>query len=99
MVKIPFNAIPILDQGKERDDSGKRVLINSVGGALQNVRGMILYGPHVYNYNAMTKKNPNDKAKNPKMIKKEFDTCKLWNVLLDGYNLEILFAEQEMKML
>lgn len=88
---IPFNAVPT---GK--DDSGKRVIVNSVGGALQGVKGTVLYGPHVYQYVAMAKKNPNDKAKNPKMVKKEFETCPLWNVLLDGYNLEIRFARNEL---
>ena len=93
-MQIPFNAVAMT-----QDDSGKRVIINSVGGALRNVKGTVLYGPHIYKYVAMTKKNPKDKSKNPKMIKKEFETCPLWNVLLDGYNLEIRFARQEIKFL
>lgn len=93
-MQIPFNAVPMT-----QDDSGKRVLVNSVGGALQNVKGTVLYGPHIYKYSAMTKKNPNDKSKNPKMVKREFETCPLWNVLLDSYNLEIRFAESEISLI
>jgi hypothetical protein len=99
MRKIPFNAIPIIHQGVEKDDSGKRVVVNSAGGALQNISGTILYGPHIYYYNAMTKKNPKEKKKNPKMVKKKFETCPLWHVLLDGYDLEIDFAEQELTII
>ena len=90
-MQIPFNAVPA---GK--DDSGRRVIINSVGGALQNVKGTVLYGPHIYEYEALTKKNPKEKKKSPKMVKKWFETCPLWNVLLDGYNLEIRFSKEEL---
>lgn len=82
-----------------QDDSGKRVLVNSVGGALHNVKGTVLYGPHIYKYEAMTKKSKSDKNNNPKMVKKMFETCPLWNVLLDGYNLEIRFSREEIKFI
>lgn len=89
---IPFNAVAM-----NKDDSGKRVLVNSVGGALKDVKGVVLYGPHIYNYEAHTRKNPKDKTS--KMIKRTFETCPLWNVLLDGYNLQIRFAENELTFL
>jgi hypothetical protein len=91
MQQIPFNAVPMT-----QDDSGKRVVVNSVGGALWNAKGTVLYGPHIYKYEAITKKNPKDKAPNAKMVKKILETCPLWNVLLDGYNLQIRFAESEL---
>ena len=91
MQDIPFNAIPTT-----QDDSGKRVIVNSVSGALQNVKGTVLYGPHIYHFQALTKKNKNDKNKNPKMVKRDFETCPLWCVLLDDYDLKIRFAEQEL---
>ncbi len=91
-MQIPFNAVAM-----NKDDSGKRVLVNSVGGALRNVEGTVLYGPHIYNYEAHTLKNPKDKKS--KMIKRTFETCPLWNVLLDGYNLQIRFAENELTFL
>lgn len=87
MQQIPFNAVPMT-----QDDSGERVIINSVGGALQNVKGTVLYGPHVYKYEAMAKK---DKTPDAKIVKKKFETCPLWNVLLDGYNLQIRFSKEE----
>lgn len=90
-MQIPFNAVAMT-----QDDSGKCVIVNSVGGALYNVKGTVLYGPHVYVYEAMTKKIQSDKSKNPKMVKKKFETCPLWNVLLDGYNLEIRFSREEL---
>jgi hypothetical protein len=93
-MQIPFNAVAMT-----QDDSGKRVIVNSIGGALYNVKGTVLYGPHVYKYEAMTIKNKSDNSNNPKMIKKMFETCPLWNVLLDGHNLEIRFSREEIKFI
>ncbi len=103
MTNIPFNATPIYDdEDNLLDDSGKRVIVNSIGGkswpddvwkrALENVGGVILYGPHRYWYMAQS---PN---KNGKLVPTKFETQPSWCVLLDGYDLEITFIAQELKI-
>lgn len=94
MQNLPFNAIPCL-----HNDAGKRVVVNSIGGALQNVKGTVLFGPVKYWYFAKTKRNKKDKKKNARMVEKKWETGILWKVRLDGYNLDIDFAESEMKFL
>jgi hypothetical protein len=96
MGKIPFNTIPVFgEDGKELDDTGKRVIVNSVGGALRNVKGVVLYGPHIYWFKANCKK----KAKNPKgyiLVPEIFKTQPSWRIRLDGYLLDIAFVASEL---
>lgn len=96
MVTIPFNTIPVYgEDGKPLDDTGKRVVVNSIGGALKNVKGVVVYGPHVYWYKAMCKK----KAKNPKgyiLVPANFKTQPSWCVKLNGYLLDITFVASEL---
>ena len=96
MVNIPFNTIPVLGgDGKSLDDTGKRVIVDSIGGTLKNVKGTILYGPHIYWYRAACKK----KAKNSKghtMVTAEFKTQPSWHVRIDGFLLDITFVAGEL---
>lgn len=84
MFKKPSNAIDI---GK--DDTGKKVIVNSISGAIHNTTGTVLYGPYQFTYNAQT-------TQNNKMITKKFITTPYWCVKLKGYNLDIHFTEPEL---
>ena len=98
-MKPPFNTICVLGaDGKQLDDTGKRVIVNSIGGALKNIKGIVVYGPHVYWYKAMTKV----KAKNPKgyiIEPAEFKTQPSWAILLNNHFKEITFVASELTFL
>lgn len=126
---LPFNAIPVADaDGNVLDHTGRRVLVNSVGGpswpdnrtgkkviqnwdhnakypndpwkrALENVQGSVVWGPAKLRYNAKTKVGEDKKTGKPILKEKTFVTNPYWNVLLDGYNLEICFVERELTFL
>jgi len=132
MANLPENVIP---ESATRDDSGRRVIVNSVGGpswpdnrtgkkvienwngdtigqyaktdkkkrALENVQGTVVWGPYKLYYMAhckATDKNGNYIKKGGKYVltrnKQKFITEPYWNVLLDGYNREVLFCEKEL---
>lgn len=145
MSYLPKNVIAV---SPERDDTGRRVVINSIGGpswpdnrsgkevianydrivakhtktdkwarALgdlpinkvvktvipnqDSVWGTVVWGPYKLFYHANAKK----KDKNGEYIerkgqfvmeKQKFITEPYWNVLLDGYNREMMFIEKEL---
>lgn len=62
--------------------------------ALENVGGVVVWGPAILHYEA--KKKVGVKKGQPILKKAEFETCPLWGVLLDGYGLVISFAESEL---
>jgi hypothetical protein len=105
---LPFNAMPIYDDSGLRDDTGKRVEVNSIGGpthpddkwgqALKNHKGTVVYGPVTFWYNAQAKvefAKPRPDQK-PQLRARKFTTDPYWCVLLDGLNLEIKFIEKEL---
>lgn len=94
--KPPFNTIPVYgEDGKVLDDTGKRVIVNSIGGALKNISGVVVYGPHIYWYRAMCKQ----KAKNPKgfvLVPSEFKTEPYWCISLFKHPRELNFISSEL---
>jgi hypothetical protein len=89
MENLPHN---IIDDESGRDDTGRKVIVNSVGGALHNAPGKVLWGPYKMWYMAQSKvKGKNEKYE--KMVPKKFVTDPYWSVLLEGYDLEIYFCE------
>jgi hypothetical protein len=95
----PFNTIPVLgEDGKQLDDTGKRVVVNSIGGALRNVKGTVVHGPDIYWYRINTRV----KANNPRgysLRPCDMKTEPYWCVLLDGFLLNIKFMASELKFL
>ena len=83
---LPSTAVPVAG----KDDSGKRVIINSVGGALVNVAGTVISGPYTFSY----RRNKEDKGvrrRGPIITSDPY-----WQVLVDGYNLYLHFVEKEL---
>ena len=110
-IQLPFNATPIfyLD-GTIIDDSGRRVLVNSIGGpswpdnkwkrALENVEGSIVWGPCKLYFIAQSPvEGMKSKGYKPILKPKKFITDPYWGVLLDGYNLQIQFIKQELEFI
>jgi len=109
---LPFNAVPIFHfDGTPQDDSGRRVVVNSLGGsswpsdrwqrALENVGGVVVWGPCKLWYVAQAKVEGH-KIKfgyKPPLKPKKFATAPYWSVLLDGYNFEMQFVEKELTLL
>lgn len=94
----PHNAIPVFDNNEnELNDSGKKVIVNSVGGALVNVNGKVIYGPCRFWY--IANKKVGMKNNKPFYKKRKFITGVLWCVRLKGYNLNLHFAESELTFL
>lgn len=94
---IPHNAIPVYREGVQLDDSGKNVIVNSVGGALHDTKGVVVYGPYQFKYKAMAKsQKKTKKGDQEKLAMKEFITDPYWCVLLEGYELQIHFVEKEL---
>ena len=95
---IPSTAFSL---GKQ-DDKGKQVIVNSVGGALRNVKGVVTYGPYKFTYIAKAKAKNKDgkliKEMNGKfkLVDMKFTTEPYWEVLLEGYNRELSFARDEL---
>lgn len=82
----------------DADDKGKKVLINSVGGAFVNTPGVVVVGPYVYPYEHKTEIKT--KSRNPmaqkRYKKEERISCPLWVVkLADGRCIS--FVESELK--
>lgn len=98
--RLPVDAT--LVQGK--DDAGKRVKINSVGGALVDVDGTVLVGPYTYQYMHCYKVTPKKEAKDRygrervKYKEEERTSAPNWLVRLDGFGgREIAFIESELE--
>ena len=81
------------------NDKGKRVTINSVGGAFVNHPGVVVVGPYVYPYEYKTEIKT--KSRNPMMQKRykkeERISNPLWVVLVDGCNRCFSFMESELR--
>src|ERR1700744_5512692 len=109
----PFNAMPLIDSnGVEKNDEGKRVVVNSIGGksfedtypysedkwgqSVRNTNGVIVWGPCSLWFKAKAKKGKADKNGKIKLEDRKFVTEPYWGVLLDDYNLVISFCEKEL---
>lgn len=85
-----------------KDDKGKRVVINSCGGALANVGGTVLVGPYTYQYLhkfvVKPKKESKDRyGKERVKYKEETKTSNpMWLVLVDGYERDFTFGANEL---
>lgn len=85
-----------------QDDKGKRVKINSRGGALANVSGTVLVGPYTYQYLHKFQVKPKNETKDRYgrdrvKYKEEIRTSNpLWLVLVEGYDREFSFIEEEL---
>ena len=83
---LPSTAVPL----EGRNDAGKRVEINSVGGALRRVQGTVVSGPFTFTYNI----NSEDKKGRRKQTTVE--TVPYWQVLVDNYDCSLNFVAQEL---
>lgn len=63
-----------------KDDSGKKVIINSVGGALKEVSGSVVFGPYTYEFTALT----GGTSKDDRLRPQKFKSGTYWCVKLDG---------------
>lgn len=75
---LPSTSNPVVG----RDDKGKKVIINSIGGALVNVRGTVIEGPFTFTY----RRNKEDKGirkKGPIITSDPY-----WLVQLDDWKYE-----------
>lgn len=93
--KLPDDAT--LVQG--RNDEGKRVTVNSVGGVLANLQGTVLVGPYTYPYIhkfkvKLEKKNKFGKEKMREMSEPRISIPN-WLVALD-YGRTFSFMESEL---
>jgi hypothetical protein len=77
--------------------NGRKVLINSVGGALKDTSGKIAGGPHKLVYRAKTKKGC-QKAKDGKVHSKEITvvTDPYWLVRIDHNGFYVHFSDDEL---
>ncbi len=105
---LPTNAIQLLDSdGEPRDDTGRHVIVNSIGGpswpndvwkrALEKVGGTVVWGPCKLWY-VMPAKVKGQKLRpdqRPVLKPQKFETQPTWMVRL-GNGLEIGFVEQEL---
>jgi hypothetical protein len=108
--ELPFNATPLFHlDGTIIDDRKRKVIVNSVGGkswpddthkkALENVKGVVVWGPCKLWYMAQAvmegqKVKPGYK---PFLKPKKFITESYWLVRLEKFNLEILFTKKELE--
>lgn len=83
---LPSTASPV--HGK--DDAGRRVIVNSTGGALYNVTGTVIAGPFTFTYNITVE----DKIGRRKQ--KTVGTKPYWQVLMDTSGLYLNFIETEL---
>jgi len=81
-----------------RDDTGRKVIINSVSGALKDAKGTVIYGPHHYWFIAQTKQRTKDKKK-ARLVPKRYTTEPYWYVHVKGYNLDLHFVKGELKFI
>lgn len=109
MLNLPFNVILIYDSySNVIDYSGKRVIVNSIGGSswpdnkwvrgIENLYGTIVWGPVKLYYNAQAKikgarVKPGKKA--PLKLQR-FETDPYFSVKLDKLNRELRFISQEL---
>ncbi len=88
---LPSTAVPVAG----RNDKGKAVAINSIGGALKNVTGIVISGPYTFSY----RRNKEDKGvrrKGPIVYSVPY-----WQVLLDGWGGDkyLNFIESEIEFI
>lgn len=83
---LPSTAVPVEGQ----DDKGKRVVINSLGGALRGVSGTVTSGPYTFTYK-YNREDKGVKRKGPIITSSSY-----WQVLVDGYNLHLSFVKEEL---
>jgi hypothetical protein len=92
---------PVLDPktGESHLDAGKHVLINSVGGALKDERGIVIEGPYRLVW-AQARYKVRDKKGVPikpsRSYYKRTETCPYWLVRLETNGFYLHFAEQEL---
>lgn len=98
---LPEFATPVYHDGKQLDDTGRRVFVNSVSGALHGTPGVVVYGPYQFSYTAQSKVEESAQKKkkdhSPRLKPKKFITEPYWCVRLDGYNLEVRFQANELE--
>ncbi len=75
--------------------TGKKVTINTIGGALLNVKGVIVEGP--YQWTIKGCKQSKDKNGKDKMIKAEWETVPYWLAKVDYNGLYLKLTEEEFK--
>lgn len=96
-----MQTIPELNSGTQamdRCDSGKKVIINSVGGALVAAEAVVVQGPYKLVYRAHTKKGAT-KGRDGKIHSKEITvvTEPYWLVRLNANGFYIHVAENELR--
>jgi len=96
--RLPDEAV--LVQGQ--DDAGKRVVINSCGGAFVNVSGTVLVGPYTYQYIRKYQVKPKNDAKDRygrERVKYKEETktsSPQWLVKVDVSDREFMFTQTEL---
>jgi len=88
----PSNKKSVLNK---RSNAGEKVTINTVGGALRNVKGVIIEGPFQWTIEGCKRKK--DEKGKEKMVKATWETVPYWLVRLDnGFYLRLV--EEEFKL-
>ena len=98
LLHLPATAKPV----PGRDDSGKAVVINSVGGALSGSPGRVMYGPYTFSYTLQSsvdadgKKYKTKDKRDKKLRPTDFVTQPYWAVHVAGHDLCLSFVEKEL---
>ncbi len=85
-----------------QDDAGKRVTVNSSGGAIVGVKGTVVVGPYTYQYVHRYKVTPKTDVKDRYgrervKYKEEVKTSSpMWLVAVEGYDRDFSFAAAEL---
>lgn len=88
------NLLPIYDKhNKVKNDIGKKVIVNSVSGAITSTKGIVTNGPYKF------KQRYHEKTKTGATREYIVETQPYWEILLDGYNLKAHFVEKELKFI
>lgn len=89
----PSNKKSVLNK---RCNAGEKVTINTVGGALRNVKGVIIEGPFQWTIKGC--KQSKDKDGKDKVVKAEWETVPYWLVRLDCNGFYLFLSEEEFNL-
>lgn len=82
-------------------DEGRKVIINSIGGALKDWKGMVIEGPFHLVFLGKKKKGfiKQGYIKKPKLVETMYLSNPYWLVRLEANNFYLYFAKDEIKFL
>ena len=83
---------PVLDKsGRERSDAGKKVTVNTIGGALRNAKGVVITGPFTWTIMWRVTDSKGKKRAHP------VETNPYWLVRMDANGFYLRLSQEEMK--